>query len=98
MRALEVGFDVIGYEVSEQRVAALRAGVSYVEDVSSAVLDEALAKGYRATSDPADIAAVDIAVITVPTPLREGAPDLSHVESAAEIVAEHIRPGALVVL
>jgi len=37
-------------------------------------------------------------VITVPTPLRDGAPDLSFVESAASAVAAHVRPGCTVVL
>jgi UDP-N-acetyl-D-glucosamine dehydrogenase len=98
MRAVELGFRVIGYEVSEQRVAALQGGTSYVEDVPSSVVAEALTKGYRATTDPSDLASIDIAVITVPTPLREGAPDLSYVESAAEVLAEQLRAGALVVL
>ena len=37
-------------------------------------------------------------MITVPTPLREGMPDLSYVEHAAGLVAGALRPGALVVL
>ena len=34
----------------------------------------------------------------MPTPLRDGAPDLSYIESAAEILVPWLRPGALVVL
>src|SRR5687767_1172905 len=97
MRAVELGFGVVGYEVSDARVAALRDGTSYGEDVPSAVVADALAKDYRPTNDPDDLVGVDVAVITVPTPLREGAPDLSFVESAAEVLAGRIRPGALVV-
>ncbi|CAM5616261.1 UDP-N-acetyl-D-glucosamine dehydrogenase [Streptomyces spiroverticillatus] len=40
----------------------------------------------------------DICVIAVPTPLRDGVPDLSCVESAGRAVAPHLRPGATVVL
>ena len=36
--------------------------------------------------------------MTVPTPLHEGAPDLSYIESAARMLAPHVRPGCLVVL
>ena len=34
----------------------------------------------------------------MPTPLRDGAPDLSYVEAAARLLAPHLRPGACVVL
>ena len=33
MRAVEVGFDVVGLEASPERAAALQAGSSYVADV-----------------------------------------------------------------
>ena len=34
MRAVQVGFNVVGFEVSTERVAALRNGHSYVGDIS----------------------------------------------------------------
>jgi UDP-N-acetyl-D-glucosamine dehydrogenase len=37
-------------------------------------------------------------VITVPTPLREGNPDLSYIEDAARQLARFLRPGATVIL
>jgi len=37
-------------------------------------------------------------VIAVPTPLREGMPDLSHIESAARSLAPHVRAGSTVIL
>ena len=40
----------------------------------------------------------DVAVITVPTPLRDGTPDLSYIESAAVTLAGHLRRGATVIL
>jgi nucleotide sugar dehydrogenase len=98
MRAVEVGFDVVGFEVSAERVAALGAGESYVGDVSNAELLRALAAGYRPTTDPSDLAAFDIAVISVPTPLLDGEPDLSYIEQAGTTVGEHLRPGACVIL
>ncbi|MFN8105669.1 MAG: nucleotide sugar dehydrogenase [Acidimicrobiia bacterium] len=98
MRASEAGFDVVGLEVDPQRAAALAAGHSYVEDVPDEVLAAALDRGYVATADPADLAGFDLAVITVPTPLSEGQPDVSHMEGAADMVAAHLRPGGLVVL
>ncbi len=99
MRAVEVGFDVIGLEIDETRVARLAAGDSYIEDIDNTTLRAALDAGrYRPTGNPADVDGFDIAVITVPTPLRDTLPDLSHIESAARTLAQALRPGALVIL
>jgi UDP-N-acetyl-D-glucosamine dehydrogenase len=98
MRATEVGFAVVGYELDRRRVQALRTGRSFVEDVSDERLAVAIDRGYIATDDPADLAGFDVAIISVPTPLRDGAPDLTFVESATKALAAAITPGALVVL
>ncbi len=98
MRASEAGFEVVGLEVDEERAAALQAGRSYVEDVPDEVLRAALDRGYRPTADPAELAGYDVAVISVPTPLHEGQPDLSYIRSAGELAGQHLCPGALVVL
>ena len=98
MRAVEVGFDVVGLEASPERAAALQAGSSYVADVRDDQLRSALEAGYRPVGDPADVGPFDVAVITVPTPLRDGAPDLSYVEDAAASLARRLRAGALVIL
>ena len=99
MRAVEAGHDVIGFEIDEARAKRLAAGESFVEDVPSDVLTSALKSGkYAVAADPGGIGAFDVAVITVPTPLREGIPDLSYIESAAAMVAPHLRSGSTVVL
>jgi UDP-N-acetyl-D-mannosaminuronic acid dehydrogenase/UDP-N-acetyl-D-glucosamine dehydrogenase len=98
MRAAELGFPVVGYEIDETRRASLARGVSYVEDVPDATLQAALHSGYVATSDLGDLVGFDVAVITVPTPLTDGAPDLSYVGSAGEALARVLRAGALIVL
>jgi nucleotide sugar dehydrogenase len=98
MRAAEVGFQVVGYDLAAERVEALRAGRSYVEDVSDEELAGAIRAGYQATSDRSDLGAFDVAIITVQTPLREGVPDLSFIGAAAGDVAASLTPGALVIL
>jgi UDP-N-acetyl-D-glucosamine dehydrogenase len=98
MRASEVGFRVVGYDTSVQRVEGLRAGQSYVEDVPDGQIRAALDNGYWPTRDPLDLRAFDVAVITVPTPLRDGNPDLSFIEAAGRDLAPRLGPGALVVL
>jgi len=53
---------------------------------------------YHPTMEARECAGFDVAVISVPTPLREGVPDLSYVESAAVTLARFLRPGATVIL
>ena len=99
MRAVAVGYDVVGFDLDEARVKRLQAGESLVEDVSSDALAAALASGrYRVSSDPSSCAGFDVAVIAVPTPLREGVPDLSYIEASAETISGYVRPGVLVIL
>ena len=99
VRAVEQGYDVVGFDVDEHKAKRLASGDSPVEDVSDDRLQRALDTGrYRPTSDPADLAGFDAAVISVPTPLTEGAPDLSYIEIAARSLAGHLTVGACVVL
>ena len=98
MRAVQVGFPVVGFEASPARVKSLAAGESYVGDISVDVLTAALAAGYLPTDDPAHLAGFHVAIISVPTPLADGLPDLSYIEAAGRELAGHLRPGACVVL
>ena len=99
MRAVVAGHDVIGIDASTERVKRLAVGDSFVEDVPGVVLDAALRGGrYSVTDDALACEGFDVAVVTVPTPLHEGAPDLSYIESAGRMLAPHVRPGSLVVL
>jgi len=98
MRSVEVGFTTVGYELDKRRVDALVVGESYIGDVSDERLKSALEAGYKPTDRLGDLTGFDVAVITVPTPLRDGAPDLSFVEKAASQLARVLRAGALVVL
>ena len=99
MRAVEVGFDVVGFDVDVARIKRLAAGESHVEDVASDVVSRALATGrYEPTDDPGRTRGFDVAVIDVPTPLTDGAPNLSHVTDAAAMLAASLRAGATVIL
>jgi UDP-N-acetyl-D-glucosamine dehydrogenase len=99
MRAVACGYTVVGFDVDEVRVKRLNAGESYVEDVPDTILQRALATArYQATTRERDCAGFDIAVITVPTPLREGVPDLSYIEASARTLGRYLRPGVTVVL
>ena len=99
VRAVEAGFDVVGFDVNAERVADLAAGRSYVEDIPDDRLRTAIATGrYRPSARPSDCARFAVAVISVPTPLHEGNPDLSYIEAAATMIAGHISCGCTVIL
>lgn len=99
MRAIEVGHAVVGFDVDDERVKRLAAGEPQVGDIGPAQLADALASGrYLPTNRLDDCAQFDVAVVAVPTPLREGAPDLSHIESAVSALASLVRIGCTVIL
>jgi UDP-N-acetyl-D-glucosamine dehydrogenase len=99
MRAVEVGFTVVGFDVDTERIKRLAADDSYVEDVPSEVVASANSSGrYDPTSEPKRCAGFDFAVIDVPTPLDDGVPNLTYVTSAAEMLSRYLRPGATVIV
>lgn len=98
MRASAVGFRVVGYDTSPERVAGLLDGRSHVGDVSNTELAEALSRGYQPSSEVSDLVGFDVAVISVPTPLTDGLPDLSFIESAAITVGRNLTEGSCVIL
>jgi UDP-N-acetyl-D-glucosamine dehydrogenase len=99
VRSCEQGHDVVGLDIDEARIKRLAAGESITEDVPDERLGAALDSGrYRPTSSAEDCAGFEVGVISVPTPLREGNPDLSYIEAAAHTLAGHLTAGATVVL
>lgn len=99
MRAVEVGYSVVGFDVAEDRVKRLASGESYIADVVPEQLARALDSGSYEPSTRTDACrGFDVAVITVPTPLHEGGPDLSHIRAAGSTLAEFVRPGSTVIL
>ncbi|QXC61329.1 nucleotide sugar dehydrogenase [Aquihabitans sp. G128] len=99
VRAVEQGHDVVGFDLDRGRIEQLAAGDSYIEDIPDERLAACLATGrYLPSSDPDDLAAFDIAVISVPTPLKEGSPDLSYIEASAAELGRRLTKGACVIL
>ncbi|MCF3642452.1 nucleotide sugar dehydrogenase [Rhizobium sp. TRM95111] len=100
MAVATAGFPVTGFDIDVAKPAALNAGRSYIEAVPDAVLADRLERRlFAATADFAALAACDVVVVCVPTPLtRHRDPDLSFVIGTAKTIAAHMRPGQLVVL
>jgi UDP-N-acetyl-D-glucosamine dehydrogenase len=100
MGMAEAGFRVTGIDVSPERVALLRDGQSYVEDVRVARLRAAIKAGrFEARSDFSALAAADVVTICVPTPLSKTKdPDVSYIRAATAEIVRHLRRGQLIIL
>jgi UDP-N-acetyl-D-glucosamine dehydrogenase len=94
------GASVLGVDLDPQRVAAIRNGRSFIEDVPTAALARLVGEGrLGAAADVEALKDCDAIVICVPTPLgKSKEPDISFIVGAADAVAAIIRPGQLVVL
>jgi len=96
----KAGFHVVGYDVSERVVGALRAGRSHIRDVAAADVATLVRAGtLEATTDERRLAGVDAISIAVPTPLSKTRdPDMSYVLSAADAIKRNAHAGMLIVL
>jgi nucleotide sugar dehydrogenase len=97
--AVDAGFSVVGFDVDATKISRLRTGHSTVDDVDDERLTTANNSGsLRFVSRSELLGAADVSVIAVPTPLRDGVPDLSAVAAASRTIGRQLRAGVLVVL
>jgi UDP-N-acetyl-D-glucosamine dehydrogenase len=96
----EGGFNVLGYDVSADKVQRLNQGESYIQDIPTERLNPLVKAGkLRATTQHQDLATVDAISICVPTPLTKTKdPDMSFVIQAVDAVIDIVHPGLLIVL
>lgn len=93
-------FNVLGFDVSSQKVDMLNAGENYNEDLADAEIAAVSKNGrLRATTDFTRLREAHVIFICVPTPFNTNKdPDLSFIEQAAEKVGEALQHGQLVIL
>jgi UDP-N-acetyl-D-glucosamine dehydrogenase len=94
----DAGEQVIAVDVDPDKIAAINAGDSYIEDISSEQL-RAVADSIEATTLYAPLARADVVLICVPTPLtRNREPELGPMIDAASALGQVLQHGQLVVL
>lgn len=94
--ALADHHDVTGFDIDTRRVAELENGHDRTREVSAARLTERNTLSFSA--DPADLAAAQIYIVTVPTPVTEAkVPDFGPLESASRLIASALSHGDIVV-
>lgn len=96
--AVEFGkqYETVGFDLSEQKVAAYRDFIDPTGEVSS----EDLRSAHLLTchTNPAVIADADFIVVAVPTPVDNAhQPDLTPLVKSSETVGRHLKRGATVV-
>jgi UDP-N-acetyl-D-glucosamine dehydrogenase len=100
LAGLDSNFQVLGFDINEERVKQLRSGVSSIKHISDLKIKAAVDGGrLLLTSDLSQLDQPDVIMICVPTPLtahRE--PDLSFIEGTAAKIAKVLRPGQLIIL
>ena len=89
-------FAVTGFDISADRIADLEQGIDRTQEVTAEEMR--LAHGLSFTSATADLAACNVYIVTVPTPI-DGAkrPDLAAIERASQTVGKVIGRGNVVV-
>ena len=96
----EAGYQVIGVDTDEEKVAAVNRGESHVLDVSHETLSAVVDAGnLSASTSYEDLSDADGISISVPTPLRKtGDPDLSYILDAARKLAPVLHSPMVVIL
>src|SRR5581483_10353435 len=94
----EAGEEVVAVDVNPYKVAHLRAGESYIEDISSARVAAAL-PSITVDTHYAPLARAEAVLICVPTPLTANRePDLGPLLESAQALAKILQRDQLVVL
>lgn len=98
-RLFSTKYPTIGFDLNQNRVAALMQGHDSTLEVSDDLLQEAIDKnGFRCTSCLDDIKDCNIYIVAVPTPVNDdNTPDLKPLWGASETVGKVISKGDIVI-
>jgi len=95
----DAGFRVLGVDTDRERVAPLEGGRSHILDVDDADISRLkAAHRLRASTSYRGLAKADAIIVSVPTPLPDGIPDVSAIEAAGRSLAKVITAETLVIL
>jgi UDP-N-acetyl-D-glucosamine dehydrogenase len=100
MEMAAAGFNVIGIDLDDSKIAMLKGGKSYILDVPEKDLAKVTENGhFTPTSDFTALTNADTVSICVPTPLSKSRdPDISFILAATKEIQTHLHSGQLIVL
>ena len=96
--AVEFGkqFHTLGFDINSQRVAELRAGQDRTLETTHEELTQAIRLKF--TTDATALAACNVFIVTVPTPIdKANRPDLTPLVKASETVGKVLKQGDIVI-
>ncbi len=94
-------YKVLGFDTDEERVAELLAGKDRTKEADLERLGKAMRKkpnGLSISADLALLSAVNVYIVTVPTPVDQfKAPDLKPLLNATQMLAAYLKKGDIVI-
>lgn len=99
LRYASAGYRVRGIDIDAEKIKKIRAGVSYIDHISSESIQAARARDLEPTTDFAVTAQSDAIILCLPTPLsKQREPDLSFVLDTVKNILPHLRSGQIISL
>ncbi|MBP59128.1 MULTISPECIES: nucleotide sugar dehydrogenase [Idiomarina] len=99
IRYSEIGYRVMGFDIDQEKVTELNRGQSKIEHIPNRLIQNAIDKGFEATTDYSRVAECDALILCVPTPLnRYREPDMSFVINTTDMLKPYIIAGQVVSL
>lgn len=99
LRYVDVGYQVLGFDIDDSKVQKLNQGQSYIEHIPAEKIAAARAARFEATTDFSRIGEVEAIILCVPTPLNKyREPDISFVINTTDAVKPYLREGQVLSL
>ena len=99
LRYVDIGYQVLGFDIDTRKVDMLNEGKSYIEHISGEKIAAARANLFEATTDFTRIGEVEAVILCVPTPLNKyREPDMSYVINTTDAVKPYLRAGQVLSL
>ena len=104
-RLFATKYQVVGYDINQNRISSLRSGIDSTLEVSDEVLQRVLVNDFKNNSNGLlcsstlkDIADCNYYIVTVPTPVdKNNRPDLTPLYKSSETVGKVLKKGDIVI-
>ncbi|MDA9358853.1 nucleotide sugar dehydrogenase [Flavobacteriaceae bacterium] len=91
-------FNVVGFDINQQRVLDLNQGIDSTGEADLNLLQKAKESKLQLSSDLQDLAACNVYIVTVPTPITQfKTPDLTYLISASKMIGSILKQGDIVI-
>ncbi len=99
LRYVDIGYQVLGFDIDKTKVDKLNKGETYIEHIPAEKIAAASNSLFEATTDFSRIGEVEAVILCVPTPLNKyREPDMSFVIDTTDAVKPYLRAGQVLSL